>query len=209
MWYPLACGIQTGAGSVLNVLAPSVGESIAIFGVGSVGLSAVMAARLVGAGTIVAVDLNESRLKMAMALGATHVVNGAAGPTADQIRTIMPDGVNYALYATGVPHVILQAIAALAPRGVCGLVGAPPPTGTPINLADIMATGKTIRGIVEGDSTPDLLIPRLVDLYRQGRFPFDKLVRYYELADINQAIEDSEKGLTVKPIIRMPNRNST
>jgi aryl-alcohol dehydrogenase len=67
-----------------------------------------------------------------------------------------------------------------------------------------MSAGRSVRGIVEGESTPDVLIPRLIDLYRQGRFPFDKLVTFYPFEQINQAIHDSERGVTVKAIVRMP-----
>ncbi|WBW61024.1 NAD(P)-dependent alcohol dehydrogenase [Klebsiella electrica] len=200
---PLACGIQTGAGSILNVLRPQAGERIAVFGVGSVGLSAIMACRLVGAGTIIAVDRHDSRLALARELGATHTINGGDKDADEEIRAITGYGVDYALDTTGNALVVRQAVESLAPRGVCGIVGASNQEVT-LDLTRLMSAGRSVRGIVEGESTPDVLIPRLIDLYRQGRFPFDKLVTFYPFEQINQAIHDSERGVTVKAIVRMP-----
>ena len=86
---------------------------------------------------------------------------------------------------------------------MCGIVGAPAlGTEASFDVNGVMTTGKRIIGIIEGDSVPDLFIPSLVELYQQGRFPFDKLVKFYGLDQINQAAEDSEKGVTIKPIVR-------
>jgi len=102
------------------------------------------------------------------------------------------------------PAVLRQAIDALANCGICGIVGAPAlGTEASFDVNNVLTTGKTIRGIVAGDSVPDLVIPSLVELYLQGRFPFDRLVKYYTLDQINQAAEDSEKGVTIKPIVRL------
>jgi aryl-alcohol dehydrogenase len=202
---PLACGIQTGAGAVINALKVGPGRSIAVFGTGSVGLSAVMAARLVGASTIIAVDLNQERLAMARALGATHTIDPGKESALDAVKAISTAGVNFTFETTGIPAVIRTAVEALAPRGVCGMVGAAP-LGTEVALdtMDIMTQGKTFRGIVEGEATSDVFIPQLIDLHMQGRFPFDRLIKFYPFDAINQAIEDSEAGRTIKPVIRMP-----
>jgi aryl-alcohol dehydrogenase len=202
---PLACGIQTGAGSVLNGLCVGPGESFAVFGSGAVGLSAVMAARVGGATTIIAVDVLPSRLELATELGATHVVNGREQDAVAEIQKITGSGVKYALDTTGNVNVIRGAIDALRMGGTCGILGASPP-GAELSfpVSPFMSMSKTLRGIVEGDSVPDVFIPQLIELYRQGRFPFDRLVRFYALEDINQALHDSEQGITVKPIIRMP-----
>jgi len=201
---PLACGVQTGAGAVINALKVGVGDSIAVFGAGSVGLSAVMAARVVGATTIVAVDVNKDRLRLARKLGATHVVNGAKRDVAAQVVGITGGGATFTFDTTGLPNVVRTAVDSLAPRGTCGIVGASPlGTEVTLDLMFMMASGRKFRGIVEGDATPQVFIPILIDLYTQGRFPFDKLVTFYPLERINDAIHDSETGKVVKPILRM------
>lgn len=200
---PLACGIQTGAGAVLNALRPQAGQSLAVFGVGGVGLSAIMAARLVGAGTIIAVDLHDSRLELASKLGATHVINGGREDAKEAILAATGYGVDFALDTTGSARIVRQAVDSLAPRGVCGIVGASS-QDVSLNMTELMTAGRSIRGIIEGDSTPDILIPRLIELYRQGRFPFDRLVRFYPFDQINQAIHDAEQGKAIKAIVRMP-----
>lgn len=201
---PLACGIQTGAGAVMNALKVSTGKSFAVFGAGSVGLSAVMAARVVGATTIVAVDLNDERLALARELGATHTINpGQTDSTAELLR-ITGHGLDFALDTTGLTQVIRGAALALAPRGTLGILGASAP-GSEIRLDEVhfMSGGRRLVGIVEGDSNPDTFIPLLIDLNAKGLFPFERLVRFYPFSQINQAILDSETGRTIKPIVRM------
>jgi aryl-alcohol dehydrogenase len=201
---PLACGIQTGAGSVINALQVGVGDTIAVFGTGSVGLSAIMAARVCGATTIIAVDLHESRLALARELGATHTINGGKEKAPEAIMKITGTGVNYALEVTGVPAVVRQAVESLAPRGVCGIAGAfPVGSEVTLDLVHLMTAGRSVRGLVEGESNPDVFIPHLIDLYRQGRFPFDRLITEYSFDNINQAIQDSEAGKVVKPVVVM------
>jgi aryl-alcohol dehydrogenase len=201
---PLGCGIQTGAGAVMNALKVDPGASFAAFGGGAVGLSAVMAARVAGATTIIAVDVVPSRLELARELGATHTVNSRETDPVAAVRKISGGGVEYTLESSGRPEVLRQAIDALAIRGTCGIVGAPAlGTEASFDVNGVMTTGKRIIGIIEGDSTPDLFIPALVELYMQERFPFDKLVKFYPFDRINEAAEDSEKGITIKPIIRL------
>ncbi len=201
---PLGCGIQTGAGAILNALQVRSGRSVAIFGAGAVGLSAVMAARIAGAATIVAVDRNAARLALALDLGATHIVE-ASDDVGEAIRAACPGGLDYALDTTGIAAVIETAVALLAPRGVCGILGASSPTATlSINETHLMSAGRMIRGIVEGDSVPQRFIPELIGHYRAGRFPFDRLITEFAFEDINRAFEASERGDAIKPVIRMP-----
>jgi aryl-alcohol dehydrogenase len=199
---PLACGVQTGAGAVINVLKPGPGHSLAVFGTGSVGLSAIMAARLVGVTTIIAIDLNDARLDLARELGATHIID-AKNNVGDAINALTTVGVDYTFETTANVKVMRQAIDCLAPRGTCGLVGAAS-AGTEVSFDElhIMTGGRSIRGIVEGDSHPDVFIPALIDLYSQGRFPFDKLLSFYSFDRINEAIHDSETGAVVKPVVQ-------
>jgi len=201
---PLGCGIQTGAGAVMNALKVGHGASFAAFGSGAVGLAAIMAARAVGATTIIAVDVIPSRLALAKELGATHAVNAKDTDPVAAIKEITGGGVQFALETTGLPPVVRQAVDALGVRGTLGIVGAAPPaTDIKIDITEFMQMAKTIYGIIEGDSVPDVFIPQLIDLYLQGRFPFDKLVKFYPFERINEAALDSERGLTVKPIIQI------
>lgn len=201
---PLGCGIQTGAGAVMNALKVRPGSSFAAFGGGAVGLSAVMAARVAGATTIIAADVVPSRLALAKELGATHTVNSRETDPVEAVRKITGGGADFTLESSGRPAVLRQAIDALAIKGVCGIVGAPAlGTEASFDVNGVMTTGKRIIGIIEGDSVPDIFIPSLVELYQQGRLPFDKLVKFYNLDQINQAAEDSEKGITIKPIVRL------
>lgn len=116
---------------------------------------------------------------------------------------LRPDEVLVRVVATGIIPVIRSAVDALRQRGTCGIVGASKP-GEELKLdaIDFMQSCKRLRGIVEGDAVADVFIPRLVDLYMQGRFPFDKLVKFYSFEDINKAAEDSAKGGTIKPVIQ-------
>ncbi len=198
---PLGCGIQTGAGGVINSLAPRAGSSIAIFGTGAVGLSAIMAARIVGCTTIIGIDIRPERLKLAQELGATHIINGKDGNTVEQILQITGHGADYSLEATAQPMILRQAVDCLRQGGTCGLIGAAP-LGTEASIdMNTILFGRTLRGIIEGDSIPDIFIPQLIELYRQGRFPFDKLIKNYKLDEINQAMDDAEQGGTLKPVL--------
>ncbi|HUY20256.1 MAG TPA: NAD(P)-dependent alcohol dehydrogenase [Candidatus Binataceae bacterium] len=200
---PLGCGIQTGAGAVLNALQPPAGETIVIFGAGSVGLSAVMGAVIAGAGQIIAVDVKPGRLELAGQLGATAVVNAATSDPLDELKRLTGGGVRYVLEASGAPRSLGCGIKLLKTGGMLGLVGAPP-IGTEIPLdVNFMIFNRTIRGIVQGYSDRHTFIPRLLELHRAGRFPFDKLIRHYDFKDINQAALDSDSGVTIKPVLRM------
>jgi aryl-alcohol dehydrogenase len=200
---PLGCGVITGAGGVINSLRVEVGKSIAVFGVGAVGLSAVMAAKLVGAGKIIAIDRVESRLALARELGATHTILAGRDSAPGTIKSITGVGVDYTFETTASMTVLRQAIDALAPRGVCGFVGgAPKGAEVTIDVERVMTGGRTIRGIIEGDANPDVFLPKLIELHRLGRFPIDRLVTYYPFEAINQAIDDALGGKVVKPILR-------
>lgn len=197
---PLGCGIQTGAGAVMNVLRPAAGSSIAVFGCGSVGLAAIMAAHVVGCTTVVAVDPQESRRSLALELGASHAFDPTQGDVVAEIQKL--GGADFSLECTGIPAVFRQAVDCLAVPGVCGLVGAAP-LGTEVTLdMNNIMFGRSVVGIIEGQSVPDEFIPRLVALFRQGRLPLEKLVRFYALDEIGQAVRDAESGQVVKAILR-------
>ncbi|NIA56927.1 NAD(P)-dependent alcohol dehydrogenase [Massilia sp. TW-1] len=200
---PLGCGIQTGAGAVLNAMKVHAGASFAAFGTGAVGLAALMAARVAGATKIIAVDVNSTRLQLALELGATHAINSRETDPVAEIRKITGGGADFTLECSGRAAVLRQAIDSVGLLGTCGIVGATPEgTEASFNVNDVMIPGRRIMGIVQGDVVSRTFIPELIELYRQGRFPFDRLVKFYDFDDVNQAMADSESGVTIKPILR-------
>ena len=201
---PLACGVSTGAGAVFNTARPTPGSSLVIFGVGTVGLAAVIAARNTPATRIIAVDRHASRLKLAEELGATHVVDAGAEDAVAAVLAICDGPADYALECTGVISVVRQAADSVGMLGTCILIGGAP-AGAELSLDHLTTLwGKRIVGVLGGSGRSQELITSLMDLYAQGRFPLDRLVEYFELADIETALERSYSGEVVKPILRMP-----
>jgi aryl-alcohol dehydrogenase len=202
---PLACSGQTGAGAVLNVLRPRGGDSFAVFGAGAVGLSALMAAKIAGCAPIIAVDLHDHRLALARALGATHTINAKLSrdvPAA--IRSAAAGGVHGAIDTSAVPEALRQAIESLMPGGTCILLGSAR-AGTAASFEmPFLQQGRTVRGVVQGDSVPRDFIPKLIELMLAGKFPIEKMITFYDLADINRAARDSADGIAIKPVLRMP-----
>lgn len=201
---PLGCGIQTGAGAVMNSLKIGPGASFASFGAGAVGLSAVMAAKVVGATTIIAIDIVPARLDLARELGATHVINSREQDVVEAVKEITGTGLNFAVETTGRPEILGQAIETLGLLGTVGVIGAPKlGTKAEFDVNNLLLNGRSIRGIVEGDSVPQVFIPQLIELNRQGRFPFDRLIKFYPFDKINEAVKDSESGVTLKAVLKM------
>jgi aryl-alcohol dehydrogenase len=201
---PLGCGIQTGAGAVLNAMKVHAGSSFAAFGTGAVGLAAIMAARVAGATKIIAVDVNPARLKLALELGATHTINSRETDPVAEVRKLTGGGADFTLECSGRAAVLRQAIDSVGLLGTCGIVGATPEgTEASFNVNDVMIPGRRIMGIVQGDVVSRTFIPELIELYRQGRFPFDRLIKFYPFEEVNQAMADSESGITIKPILRI------
>jgi aryl-alcohol dehydrogenase len=199
---PLGCGVQTGAGAVINSLHPQAGSSIAVFACGTVGMSAILAAVVCGCGTIIAVDINSDRLKLAQEFGATHTVNSRETNPVEAIQQITGGGADYSLECIGSAEVFRQCVDALNVTGVCGLIGFTP-AGTEASLdMNTVMFGRTIRGIIEGDANPDLFIPTMIELQRQGRFPFDRMIGYYSFDEIAKAVADLENGRVLKPVLR-------
>jgi len=200
---PLGCGVITGAGAVINSLSVGAGDTIAIFGTGSVGLSAVMAAKLVGAARVIAIDVVPGRLALAKELGATDVINSQdVSEVAKAIRELVPGGVNYTLNTTPVPEIYSQALECLAMRGTAAFVTAPRGEWKP-QMFPMLAGGKKLQGLLGGDAAPQIFIPMLVEYYRQGRMPIDRLIRFYRFDQIAAAFRDMEHGDAIKPVLRM------
>ena len=198
---PLGCGLQTGAGAVLNTFGAPAGATLAVFGCGAVGLAAVMGAAAAGCSRIIGVDLHQNRLGLAEDLGATDVVVAGPDAAAEILALTSGTGVDFSFDACGAPGVLGQAVEVLAVRGTCGVVAAPGPEVTvPVSPRHLLF-GRSVRGIIEGDAVPQVFIPRLLDLHRQGRFPYESLITTYPLAQINDAEAASERGEVVKPVL--------
>lgn len=200
---PLACGVQTGMGSVVNVLEAKPHDSIGIFGCGTVGLSAVIAARKVGCERVVAIDLLPNRLELAIALGATHTIDASREDVPAVLRQI--GGLHCAFDNTGVPTVVETAMNALRPRGRIAIAGlSARGAKIQVDLNRWMLGGRSLRGTVEGDANPRAFIPKMIDWFCQGKLPLDKLVTVYPFEAINEAIADMRSGKTIKPVLYMP-----
>jgi len=199
---PLGCGVQTGAGTVLGALRPRPGSTLAVFGAGSVGCAAVLAAVVAGCSRVVAVSRNPARRSLARELGATHAIDPAQREPAAAIRSICGGGgADFSVETTAVPGVLRQAVECLDMGGVCAHLGAAAP-GTDVCLdMQNLLFGRTVRGVVEGECVPHLFIPALIDLYRQGRFPLEKLVATYPLSRINEAIRESGRRTAPKAVL--------
>ena len=202
---PFACSGQTGAGAVLNSMRPEPGDAFAVFGVGAVGLSGLMAAKFAGCDPIIAVDVHDHRLALARELGATHVINhGNRADVVAEIRNIAGDGVRFSLETSAQPAVLREAVEVLMPAGTCVLLGSAR-SGTEVSIEmPFLQFGRVLRGVIQGESHPEEFIPRLVDLLMQGKLPVDRMMTFYPLAEINRAAEESTRGATIKPVLRMP-----
>ncbi|GGH60007.1 aryl-alcohol dehydrogenase [Filimonas zeae] len=201
---PLGCGIQTGAGAVINSLKLKIGSTIAISGTGAVGLAALMAAKAASATTIIAIDINEERLAFAKELGATHTINSTKEEVSKRILEILPHGVQFGIDTTGRNEVINNTLASMAPVGEMVAIGvARKPLELETNI--FLTKGYKIRFINQGDSVPQEFIPKLIRMYQNGQFPFDKLIKKYAFENINQAVEDSETGKTIKSVLTIGN----
>ena len=200
---PLGCGVQTGAGAVLRSLNAQAGRAIAVFGAGTVGMSAVMGAKIAGCNPIIAVEPVKERRDLALQLGATHVIDPMAGDTVEAIRSIVPRGVDYAVDTSAVVKVLEDVMASVARHGQVAMLGVPhnPEAVLPLSVLGFLASGVTLKGVIEGDTIPDSFIPELYSWYEQGKLPLEKLVSTYNFEDINQAIDDQLAGKVMKPVI--------
>ncbi len=199
---PLGCGVITGAGAVLNSFALKAGQSLVVFGTGSVGLAAVMAARLAGARHIVGVDPVASRRALALELGATAVVDSAEKDLVAAVRAHVPDGADFALNTTVNPAVMDAALRVLGMRGTTAFVSASPQP-YPLPLPLLLGGGRGLRGIIGGDAAPQVVIPMLLDFWRQGRFPMERLITAFEFDRIGEAFDAFHHGTVIKPVLRI------
>ena len=201
---PIGCGIQTGAGTVLNCLRPEADTSILINGCGAVGLSAVMAAKLTPCSRIIACDVSEERLAMAREFGATHTVNAAKAASVPAAVRELTDGLgaHYAADCTGSGASLRASLNAVRSFGLCAAVGAAQEITFQVE-GELMGVAKRLVGVVEGYSVPQVFIPQLIRYYKEGRFPFDKLIRCYPFEEIGRAFEEIRRGSVVKAVLTM------
>jgi aryl-alcohol dehydrogenase len=199
---PLGCGIQTGAGTTMSADALDVqpGTSVIVFGAGAVGLSALMGAVVKGATTLIAVDLHQSRLDLATELGATHTFLGDDPDLGAKVLELTGGaGCHYAVDTTGNPAVARTAMGCVRLGGRGALVGA---ALDEMSFDTLSVTGKTVFWVLEGNADPKAFIPELLGLWQDGRFPFDRLIEEFPLAEIDAAEEASLSGRVIKPVLR-------
>jgi aryl-alcohol dehydrogenase len=162
-----------------------------------------MAAALTSAARIVAIDVQPERLALAAELGATDTINAAEEDPQERIAALTGGpGADYAIETSGRLAVLAQAVSSLAAAGTCVVVGAPPLGSLlEVDVPNLLGRGIQLVGTNQGGANPKTFIPRLVDLHRQGRLPFDTLIREYPLSAINDAADDATAGRTVKPVL--------
>lgn len=198
------CGVNTGAGTVLNVLKPRPGDSYVAFGAGTVGFAGLLAAKLSGCDPIVAVDLFDDRLTLALELGATHAVSAKHPDLVNEVKRLVGGrGAHFCLEAAGFPEALRAAVDVLAPRGTACLVGSARP-GVEVSLEmKTIQGGRIVRGCSQGESDVQRFIPQLIELYRQGKLPIDRLVKHYPHANINEAVAEMLAGRTIKAVLKL------
>lgn len=200
---PLGCSTQTGAGAVWNTLKPEPGSSIAVLGVGAVGMAAIMAAALTPVSQIIAIGRRRDQLELAEKFGATHTIDTTETDLAGGLRDLTGGlGVDNVVEAIGNADLLRASIESLAPRGSVAVVGAPP-YGVDVSM-DVhrLLPGRRVLGVCEGDSDPERFIPLLAQLVRTGRMPIGELVREYRFDEIQAAAEDFRAGRTTKAVLR-------
>lgn len=191
------CGVTTGLGAVFNVADVRPGATVAVVGCGGVGLNVVQAARIAGATTIVAVDTNPAKLHLAELLGATHRATGVA-----EVADLVPGGVDAAFEVVGSPELVAEAFAATRAGGICVAVGSLPPGATvPIDGRALFAD-RTLRGCIGGSNVPAVDIPRITDLYRQGRLDLDALVTVRRpFGEVALALDEAASGAVARSVV--------
>ena len=201
---PLGCGLGTGSGSVMNVLQPKAGSSIVVIGTGAVGFGALMAAKIVGCTTIIAVDINEERLKLAKELGATQIFNSQT-----QRETLVSEimaltngiGVDYVVDTSGYNPIMKQALEFLTHGGTFVPLAVSKTDFSLNTFVDLVIGNKKMEGALIGNTIPKHHLLRLINYYQQGQFPFDKFIKFYDFDEIITAEADLISGRTLKSVL--------
>jgi aryl-alcohol dehydrogenase len=200
---PLGCGIQTGAGAVLRSLEGKAGEALVVLGGGAVGLSALLGGKIAGCNPLIVIEPQEGRRQLALELGATHVIDPAAGDAVAAVRAIVPEGADMVVDTSGYMPIVEQSVNMIANRGRIGLIGVPGSLDAvlPVPVVQWITIGGTVRGIIEGDSDPQVFLPELIAHHQAGRLPIEKFSTTYRLDQINQAIDDAHHGKCIKAVL--------
>ena len=200
------CAVPTGAGIVLNEIRPPAGATLAVYGLGGVGMSALMATRLSKCAMVMAVDVSDEKLALAMQFGATQAINSRLTDPVEAIRGMTGGkGVDFAVEASGLPRVTEAAFRSVRRAGGLCVFASHPAHGEQIRLDPYeLICGKQIRGTWGGSTDPDADIPRFADLYRSGQLPLEKLITHrYPLERINEALQDLEEMRAGRPLIEI------
>jgi len=198
----MGCAVATGVGAVLNTAKVEAGSSVAVIGLGGVGLNVVQGAALAAADRIIAVDVLERKLEMAEQFGATHFVNATKENPVKVVRTLTGGGADYSFEVIGSPEAVSQAFDMVRAGGLTVMVGLSPfGSKTSIDTRGLL-NEKTLRGCVYGSIQPRVDIPRFTDLYMAGRLKLDELItRTYPLEGINEAFAAMKAGQVARSII--------
>jgi len=198
------CAVMTGVGAVMNTARVTPGAAVLVVGAGGVGLNCVMGAALVGAHPIIVADLVDAKLETAMDFGATHTVNAGTQDLVEGVRELTNgEGVDYSFEAIGNPKAMAQAFQALRRGGVATAVGIAP-TGSEVSVSagELVYQEKTLKGSYYGSTRPQADMPRLLQLFRSGKLPIDRLIsRRYSLDQVNEAYDALLAGEVARSVL--------
>ncbi len=199
----VGCGVMTGVGAAIKTAQVIPGSSVAVFGCGGVGLSTIQGARLAGAKTIIAVDLNEDKLALAKEMGATHSVNASSDPVGPVREITNGIGVDYSFEVIGIPAVMAQAYGAARRGGTVCIVGLGKLTeSVPMNAMLLSVEGKKTIGSFYGNANFRVDMPMLLDLYKGGKLDLDQMItKTYRIDEAPQAFADLESGVNARGVI--------
>ncbi|MEJ8850121.1 zinc-dependent alcohol dehydrogenase family protein [Variovorax rhizosphaerae] len=197
------CAVLTGVGAVVNTAKVQVGASVAVIGLGGVGLAALIGAHAAGARQIIAIDLADDKLEQARTLGATHTVNAGQADALEQIRALSSGGVEFAFEFAGSVRALELAYKITRRGGMTVTAGLPPPTALfPLPAVNLVAEERTLKGSYIGTCVPSRDIPRYIALYQQGRLPVDKLLTgRLKLDDINHGFDLLHEGKAIRQVV--------
>ncbi|WP_321945314.1 zinc-dependent alcohol dehydrogenase family protein [Paraburkholderia sp. J10-1] len=197
------CAVLTGVGAVVNTAQVRVGASVAVIGLGGVGLAALIGAQAAGARQIIAVDLSDAKLEQARLLGATHTVNAAREDALEHIRALSSGGVEFAFEFAGSIRALDLAYSITRRGGATVTAGLPPSTARwPLAAVSLVAEERTVKGSYIGTCVPARDIPRYIELYKQGRLPVDKLLTgRLRLDEINRGFDLLHEGKAIRQVV--------
>ena len=197
------CAVLTGVGAVTNTARVPAGSTVAVVGLGGVGLNSLLAASLTGARQIIAVDVHDEKLKLALKLGATAAVSAREADAVEQVKDLTGGGVDFAFEMAGSVRALELAYRLTRRGGTTVTAGLPPPgEAWPVPAVNLVAEERTLKGSYVGSSVPIRDVPRYIELYQRGRLPVDKLMgEQLQLTEINSAFDRLASGLTARQVL--------